>query len=72
MTMPDLDGAETMRELRHVRPSLRVVLSSGYEEVEATRRMQKMDHAGFLQKPYLPTDLAAIVKAALAKAALAR
>ena len=40
LTMPDLDGAETFRELRRIRPDVRVVLSSGYGEEAATGRVR--------------------------------
>jgi len=35
MTMPLMGGEETFRELKTIRPDVRVVLSSGYNEVEA-------------------------------------
>jgi PAS domain S-box-containing protein len=35
MTMPLMGGEETFRELKIIRPDVRVVLSSGYNEVEA-------------------------------------
>ncbi len=56
-TMPNLDGAETLREMRSLSPDVKVILSSGYEEHEATRRVAAEGIAGFLHKPYLPMDL---------------
>jgi len=35
MTMPLMGGEETLRELKTIRPDVRVLLSSGYNEVEA-------------------------------------
>ncbi len=57
VTMPHLDGAATFRELRKIRPGLKVILSSGYDEHEATRRIVDEGLAGFLHKPYMPMDL---------------
>ncbi len=57
VTMPNLDGAETFREMRRLRPDVRVILSSGYDEREATRKVASEGPAGFLHKPYLPMDL---------------
>ena len=52
LTMPHLDGEETFRELRRLRPDVRVILSSGYNEQETTSHFAGKGLAGFLQKPY--------------------
>ncbi len=57
MTMPEMDGEATFRELRRMSGDVRVILSSGYDEREATRRFQDGQLSGFLQKPYGPRDL---------------
>jgi PAS domain S-box-containing protein len=51
-TMPQMDGLETFEELRRVRKDVRVVLSSGYSEQEATQRFTGKGLTGFIQKPY--------------------
>jgi two-component system, cell cycle sensor histidine kinase and response regulator CckA len=65
LTMPNMDGAATMIQLRQIRPDVRVVLSSGYTEEEATRQFTNRDLVGFLQKPYALKDLIASVRGAL-------
>jgi len=65
MTMPDLAGEEVFAELRSIRPGVPVILSSGYNEQDATRRFAPAGLAGFIQKPYLPADLLSKVRAAL-------
>jgi PAS domain S-box-containing protein len=57
LTMPDLDGEETFRELRRIDPDVRVVMSSGYTESEITPRFAGKRLTGFLQKPYTLTAL---------------
>jgi PAS domain S-box-containing protein len=57
MTMPQLGGEEVFRELRRQRPDVRVILSSGYNEQDATNHFVGKGLAGFLQKPYRPVDL---------------
>ncbi|MFZ1641807.1 MAG: ATP-binding protein [Candidatus Contendobacter sp.] len=57
LTMPDLDGEETFRELRWLDPKVRVVMSSGYTESEITPRFAGQQLTGFLQKPYTMTAL---------------
>ena len=52
LTMPHLDGEETFRELRRIRPDVRVILCSGYNEQETTNRFAGKGLAGFIQKPY--------------------
>ena len=52
LTMPRLDGEETLRELRRIRPEVRVILSSGYDEEETANRFAGKGLAGFVQKPY--------------------
>jgi CheY-like chemotaxis protein len=66
MTMPRMDGEECFRELRHLDPTVRVLLTSGYNEQDATERFVGKGLAGFIQKPYRPADLVAKVEAALA------
>jgi PAS domain S-box-containing protein len=65
MTMPRMDGEECFRELRHLDPSVRVVLTSGYNEQDATTRFVGKGLAGFIQKPYRPADLIERVNALL-------
>ncbi|MCC6488196.1 MAG: PAS domain-containing protein [Candidatus Hydrogenedentes bacterium] len=52
MTMPHLSGEETFRELRRIKPEVRVVLSSGFSEQDTVTNFGEPGLAGFLQKPY--------------------
>ena len=52
LTMPNMDGEETFRELLRVKNDVRVILSSGYNEQEAIDRFTHSGLAGFIQKPY--------------------
>ena len=52
MTMPVLSGEETFRLMKNIRPGIKVLLSSGYNESEAVRRFTGKGLAGFIQKPY--------------------
>jgi PAS domain S-box-containing protein len=66
LTMPVMSGEETLREMQMVRPSTRVLLTSGYNEVEAVQRFAGKGLAGFIQKPYTSLALAQKVKEVLA------
>ena len=57
MTMPEMNGEEAFREIRRLRAEVPVILSSGYNELEATRRFTAKGLAGFLQKPFTPKEL---------------
>jgi len=62
MSMPGMNGLETLVELRKIRPDVRVLLSSGYTETEAMRLLHGTPVAGFIQKPYTLQQLARKVK----------
>ena len=66
MAMPHLDGVEAFREMRRLRPDIRVVLTSGYSESEATSRFAGKGLAGFLQKPFRLDALRTVMQAAVA------
>ena len=57
LTMPDLSGEEVLRELQAIRPDVKVLLSSGYSEVEIKARFSGKRLAGFVQKPYTAAAL---------------
>jgi len=65
MTMPIMNGEQAFRELKTIRPDVRVILSSGYNEGEAVRRFAGKGLAGFIQKPYSAATLAQKVRAVL-------
>jgi PAS domain S-box-containing protein len=52
LTMPGLSGEETLQQLLQIQPEVRVILTSGYNELEATRRFAGQGIASFIQKPY--------------------
>jgi PAS domain S-box-containing protein len=65
MVMPEgLNGRELADQLKKRRPELKVVFSSGYSAESLGREMTDGDTA-FLPKPYLPPQLAQIVRQCL-------
>jgi len=52
LTMPRASGEEVFRHIRSVRPGLPVLLTSGYNEQDATSSFVGKGLAGFLQKPW--------------------
>ena len=68
LTMPHLDGEETFRQMRQIRPGVRVILTSGFNQQEAVTRFTGKGLAGFIQKPFELTKLTAIVRAVVGEA----
>ena len=66
LMMPRMDGLAAFQELRRIKPGVRVILSSGYEEQEATARFTGAGLAGFVHKPYTLQTLRAAVEHMLA------
>jgi PAS domain S-box-containing protein len=62
MTMPVMGGEEALRHIRAVDSKVPIILSSGFNEVEAIRRFTGKGLAGFIQKPYTARSLAAKLK----------
>ena len=52
LTMPHMDGEQCFRELKQMRSSVKVIMSSGYNQQEVTQKFVGKGLAGFIQKPY--------------------
>jgi CheY-like chemotaxis protein len=63
LTMPHMDGEQCFRELRQIRPDIKVIMSSGYNELEVTQKFVGKGLAGFIQKPYKLSVLKAAIMA---------
>jgi CheY-like chemotaxis protein len=68
LTMPRLDGAAVFRELRRIRPDVKVILSSGYNQQDVTQRFAGKGLNGFVQKPYQLLTLEAEIRRVLGAA----
>jgi PAS domain S-box-containing protein len=52
LTMPGMDGAETAAAIQKLRPSLPIVIASGFSESEVVERLGPRHVASVVQKPY--------------------
>jgi two-component system, cell cycle sensor histidine kinase and response regulator CckA len=52
LTMPHMDGEQCFRELKQLRPDIKIIMSSGFNEQEVTEKFLGNGLAGFIQKPY--------------------
>ena len=66
LTMPVMGGEETLRHLLRIRPDVPVILTSGYSQGEAMRRMQDKGISAFLQKPFTVDHVVAKLRNLLA------
>jgi len=57
LTMPNLDGEQTFKEMRKLRPEVKVILISGYSKDDLSQRFSGQGLVGFLQKPFSLDDL---------------
>jgi two-component system cell cycle sensor histidine kinase/response regulator CckA len=67
LTMPNVDGEECFRELRLIRPDVRVVVTSGYSEQDLAERFAGKGLAGVIQKPFRVQALATVLAEALTR-----
>ena len=64
LSMPHMDGWETLVALRHIRPDIPVILASGYDEAQVISGEHSELPQAFLHKPYRKS----LLEEALAKA----
>jgi two-component system, cell cycle sensor histidine kinase and response regulator CckA len=56
--MPGMDGVSVFKELRRIRPDIKVLLATGFSQQEVSERFRGLGLNGFLQKPYNLKNLA--------------
>ena len=59
MTMPGMNGAEALAEIRKMEPHARVILTSGYDGQDTVASLSGAEGVEFLQKPYRARTLIA-------------
>ncbi|MDO8541894.1 MAG: response regulator [Opitutaceae bacterium] len=67
LTMPKLDGEDTLMALRMLAPSLPVILTSGHAEESVVQRFVGRGVAQFIAKPFVAEALVSSVNSAIAK-----
>ncbi len=65
MIMPDMDGKETLVELRKINSEIKVLLSSGFSKDNMTPDTNFEGFNGFIQKPYKIHQLSSAIQKAL-------
>lgn len=52
LTMPRMDGEECLSRIREIKPDAKVIMSSGYDEHDISKKFMGREINGFIQKPY--------------------
>jgi YesN/AraC family two-component response regulator len=63
--MPHMDGHDVWKYIRRIRPDMKIVVSSGFDESEAMKHFAEEPELHFIQKPYTAAALASKMKAVL-------
>jgi two-component system cell cycle sensor histidine kinase/response regulator CckA len=66
VVMPEMDGPTLLREMRKIRPDLKMIFVSGYAEEAFRRNLPEGEAFHFLPKPFSLKQLATAVKETLA------
>ena len=65
MLMPEMDGVETLRCIREIRPEQKVVILSAYAEPEKVDAVKKLGVLAYLKKPLSLQNMATTLRKAL-------
>lgn len=61
LEMPVMDGIEVLSKILEFDPAARVIMTSGYHEREIATRFSGRGISGFIQKPYVMSDLGQVL-----------
>jgi len=59
--MPGIDGMEVLRQVREIRPDIRIIMITAYGTIESAVEAIKLGAVDFLQKPFDPDEIRALV-----------
>jgi len=63
--MPDIGGMRVLRDIKRAKPSLAVIMITGYASVQSAVQAMKLGAADYLEKPFTPDQLLKAVASAL-------
>ena len=63
--MPDISGMRVLRDIKRAKPSLPVVMITGYATVKSAVQAMKLGATDYLEKPFTPEQLLMTVDSAL-------
>ena len=60
--MPRMDGIETMRKLKEIKPDLKILVTSGYKSVETAKEAVSAGASDYMVKPFDRKEIASAIK----------
>jgi two-component system, OmpR family, alkaline phosphatase synthesis response regulator PhoP len=63
--MPGMDGMQVLRQVREIRPDIRIIMISAYGTIELAVEAMKLGAVDFIQKPFSPEEIRALVSRVL-------
>ncbi len=63
--MPEMDGMTVLRDVLRAKPSMPVVIITGYATVESALMAMKLGATDYLEKPFTPDELLGRVRSAI-------
>ncbi len=67
MVMPDMDGETVFKQMRSIKPDVKVLFASGYYVIEETSSLLQEGGSDFLQKPFNMNQLSTKIRNILGK-----
>jgi len=67
--MPDIGGMLVLRDIKRAKPTMPVMIITGYASVNSAVQAMKLGAADYIEKPFTPDDLLKAVDLAIEKAA---
>jgi PAS domain S-box-containing protein len=64
-TMPHMDGPETLRKIRQIKPGVRALLTSGYTGDDFQDELSVQGFCGFIPKPFLAGQMLKLIRQSL-------
>lgn len=68
LRMPDVSGMRVLRDIKRAKPGMPVIMITGYGSVQTAVQALKLGAADYIEKPFTPEELTAMVQGALAAA----
>jgi len=69
--MPGMDGMEVLRQVREIRPDIRIIMITAYGTVGLAVEAMKLGAVDFIQKPFSPEEIRELVSRVLDREKLA-
>jgi CheY-like chemotaxis protein len=63
--LPGITGKDVFKKIKDINPDVKVILASGFFELDLKAELMKAGANGIIQKPYVPDDILRIIRTSL-------